>query len=152
MQKAPVDLAVSELDTAFVGAFPNHLETERGNSARTRNTRLAAIRSFFGYVALHEPLHAALAQRVPAMPSKRCTRRPMDLLDRDEVEALPGAPDTCTRSGRRNRTLLLVAVQTGLSCRDARLGQGARLRCGPGWKSGAANRTRPSSPTSAAAR
>jgi integrase len=143
---------VSELDTAFVGAFPNHLETERGNSARTRNTRLAAIRSFFGYVALHEPLHAALAQRVPAMPSKRCTRRPMDLLDRDEVEALPGAPDTCTRSGRRARTLLLVAVQTGLSCRDARLGQGARLRCGPGWKSGAANRTRPSSPTSAAAR
>ena len=52
---------MSDLDTAFVGAFPNHLETERGHSARTRNTRLEAIRSFFGYVALHEPLHAALA-------------------------------------------------------------------------------------------
>ena len=123
LKKAPVDVAVSDLDTAFVGAFPNHLGTECGNSARTRNTRLAAIRSFFGYVALHEPLHAALAQRVPAMPSKRCTRRPVDFLDRDEAEALPGAPDTCTRSGRRDRTLLLVAVQTGLLC------AGALMRC-----------------------
>ena len=94
------------------------------------------------------------------MPSKRCTRRPVDFLDRDEVEALLGASDTCTRSGRRDPTLLLAAVQTGLRaseliglrCRDARFGSGASLRCGPGWKSGAANRTRPSSPTSAAAR
>ena len=118
-------------------SFLSHLEDQRGNDARTRNTRLAAIRSFFGYVASHEPQHAALAQRVLAMPNKRHTRRPVDFLNRDEVEALLRAPDLRTRAGRRDRTLLLVAVQTGLRaselfglrCRGVQLGPGAHLRC-----------------------
>ena len=127
LKKAPTELELGDLDTDFLGALLNHLEDERGNDARTRNTRLAAIRSFFGYVASHEPQHAALAQRVLAMPNKRHTRRPMDFLNRDEVEALLQAPDLRTRPGRRDHTLLLVAVQTGLRaselfglrCRDA---------------------------------
>ena len=137
LKKAPVELAVNDLDTAFLGAFLNHLETERGNSARTRNLRLAAIRSFFNYVALRAPEHAAAAQRVLAMPSKRCTRRPVSFLESNEVEALLEAPDTRTRAGRRDRTLLLVAVQTGLRaseltglrCRDVHLGDGAHVQC-----------------------
>ena len=112
--KPPTDLAIDDLDTDFLGAFLTHLESERGNDPRTRNTRLAAIRSFFAYVAVQEPRHAALAQRVLALPSKRYTRRPVDFLSRDEVEALLRAPDLRTRSGRRDHTLLLVALQTGL--------------------------------------
>ena len=135
--KAPCELEIADLGPAFLGAFLTHLETERGNSARTRNTRLAALRSFFDYVALHEPQHAALAQRVLAIPPKRWTRRPVDFLSRDEVEALLGAPDQRTRGGRRDRTLLLVAVQTGLRageliqlrCQDVQLGAGAHVRC-----------------------
>ncbi len=137
LRKAPAALDIGDLDTDFLGAFLTHLETERGNDARTRNTRLAAIRSFFGYVAVQEPQHAALAQRVLAMPAKRYTRRPVDFLDRAEIEALLQAPDLQTRAGRRDRTLLLVAVQTGLRaseliqlCRqDVQLGPGAHLRC-----------------------
>ena len=137
LRKAPAALDIGDLDTDFLGAFLTHLETERGNDARSRNTRLAAIRSFFGYVAVQEPQHAALAQRVLAMPAKRYTRRPVDFLARDEIEALLQAPDLQTRAGRRDRTLLLVAVQTGLRaselmhlcCRDVQLGPGAHLRC-----------------------
>ncbi len=137
LHKVPAALEIRDLDTDFLGAFLSYLETERGNDARSRNTRLAAIRSFFGYVAVQEPQHAALAQRVLAMPAKRYTRRPVDFLDRDEIEALLQAPDLQTRAGRRDRTLLLVAVQTGLRaselihlrCEDVQLGPGAHLRC-----------------------
>ncbi len=137
LRKAPANLEIGDLDTDFLGAFLTDLETERGNGARSRNTRLAAIRSFFGYVAVQEPQHAAQAQRVLAMPAKRYTRRPVDFLDRDEIEALLEVPDTQTRAGRRDRTLLLVAVQTGLRaselirlrCDDVQLGSGAHVRC-----------------------
>ena len=137
LQKPPAALKLADLDSDFLGAFLTYLETERGNDARTRNTRLAAIRSFFGYVAICEPQHAALAQRVLAMPAKCYTRRPVDFLTHDEVEGLLRAPDQQTRAGRRDRTLLLVAVQTGLRaselihlrCRDVQLGPGAHLRC-----------------------
>ena len=137
LRKAPVALEIRDLNTDFLGDFLTHLETERGNDARSRNSRLAAIRSFFGYVAVQEPQHAALAQRVLAMPAKRYTRRPVDFLDRAEVEALLGAPELHTRAGHRDRTLLLVAVQTGLRaseliqlrCQDVQFGSGAHLRC-----------------------
>ena len=137
LHKAPADLALADLDTEFLGGFLNHLEIERGNDARTRNARLVAIRSFFGYVAVQEPRYAALAQRVLAMPTKRYTRRPVDFLDRDEIEALLAAPDTSTRAGRRDRALLVVAVQTGLRaselinlrCENVELGKGSHVRC-----------------------
>jgi site-specific recombinase XerD len=137
LKKPPSALVFKDFDTAFIGAFLTQLENKRGNSARTRNTRLAAIHSFFRYVALHEPQHAALAQRVLAMPSKRYTRRPVAFLNRDELDALLQAPDTQTWAGRRDRTLLLVAGQTGLRaselislrCEDVQLGVGAHLRC-----------------------
>ena len=137
LNKAPSQLAMEDLDTPFIGAFLEHLEKQRGNSARTRNVRLAALHSFFRYVALHEPQYAALAQRVLAMPSKRYTRRPVAFLNRAEVDVLLAAPDAQIWAGRRDRTLLLVAVQTGLRaselialhCEDVVLGAGAHLRC-----------------------
>ncbi len=137
LQKAPSDLVMEDLDTPFIGAFLDHLEKERGNSARTRNVRLAAIHSFFRYVALHEPRHGALAQRVLAMPSKRYTKRPVEFLTRAELEALLAAPDPSTWAGRRDRALLLLAAQSGLRaseliglrCQDIALGVGAHVRC-----------------------
>jgi integrase/recombinase XerD len=137
LKKAPSDLAMEELDTPFIGAFLDSLESKRGNSARTRNVRLAALHSFFRYVALHEPAHAALAQRVLAMPSKRYTRRPLEFLNAPEIEALLAAPDLDTWAGRRDRALLLLALQTGLRaseliglrCTDIVLGAGAHVRC-----------------------
>ena len=137
LNKPPSVMSLDDFDTTLLGDFLNHLETERGNDPRTRNTRLAAIRSFFRFVALHEPRYAALAQRVLAIPDKRYTRRPVAYLDRDEIEALLRAPNPRTRTGRRDRTLLLVAVQTGLRaseliglrCEDVQLGAGAHVRC-----------------------
>ena len=135
--KAPQELSFGDLDADLISDFLNHLEHQRGNATRTRNTRLAAIRSLFAYVALHEPCHAALAQRVLAIPTKRHTRREVDFLDREEIEALLDAPDQASWVGRRDHSLLVVALQTGMRAAeiitlhrsDIRLGIGAHLRC-----------------------
>ena len=84
---------------------------------RTRNVRLSALHTFFRYVALEEPSYALHCQRVLAIPSKRCERRPVEFLVEEEIAALVAAPDPTTWLGRRDRTLLLVAVRTGMrSC------------------------------------
>ena len=137
LNKPPAVLALEDFDTSLVGAFLTHLEVRRGNHARIRNARLAAIRSFFRYVALNEPQHMAQAQRILAMPGKRYNRRPVDFLEPAEADALLRAPDIETRAGRRDRALLLVALQTGLRaseliglrCRDVQVGSGAHVRC-----------------------
>jgi site-specific recombinase XerD len=135
--KTPTNLIIEDLDPPFVGEFLDHLEKARGNSARTRNTRLAAIRSFFRYVAFKEPAHALLCQRILAIPNKRSERAPVAFLCREEIDALLAAPDPTTWTGRRDRALLLVAIQTGLRvseliglrCQDVVLGTGAHVRC-----------------------
>jgi site-specific recombinase XerD len=137
LKKAPSDLTLPDLDTPFLGAFLDHLEKERDNSSRSRNVRLAAIHSFFRYVALHAPEHSALAQRVLAMPSKRYVRRPIAFLTSTEVAALLAAPDLNTWGGRRDRALLLLAVQTGLRasellglrCEDIVLAPAGYMQC-----------------------
>ena len=135
--KSSCQLRIEDLDTAFIGLFLDHLEGTRKNSARTRNVRLAAIHSFFRYVALEEPAHALHCQRILAVPNKRHVRRPIEFLHRDEIDALLAAPNRSTWIGRRDQTLLLVAVQTGLrvseliglTCQDVVLGTGAHVRC-----------------------
>lgn len=112
--KEPSELTLTDLDAPFVGAFLHHLEQDRGNSARTRNTRLAAVRAFFRYIAFEELQQSALIQRVLAMPNKCAEKKPIDFLSRLEIEALLSAPDLNTWGGRRDRALLLLAVQTGL--------------------------------------
>jgi integrase/recombinase XerD len=137
LKKAPVALAPSDLDAPFIGGFLHHVEKDRGNKPQTRNIRLAAIHSFFRYVALEEPSLGALAQRVLAIPGKRHKTRPIDFLTREEIDALVAVPDQSTWAGRRDRTLLLVAAQTGLRaseliglhCQDVVLGTGAHVRC-----------------------
>lgn len=120
-----------------MGDFLTHLETHRHNTARSRNARLAALRSFFRFVAMHEPAALLQCQRIVAMPSKRYVRRIVEFLERAEIEALLAAPDRTTWTGRRDHALLLVAVQTGLRaselinlrCCDLVTGTGAHLRC-----------------------
>ena len=135
--KTPSKLQLEDLDAVLIGAFLDHLEHERHNSVRTRNTRLAAVHSLFAYAALRHPDHAALIQRVLAIPTKRTDRQLVSFLTHDEVDALLAAPDRDTWIGRRDHALLLLAIQTGLrvteltslTCADVELGTGAHLRC-----------------------
>lgn len=135
--RSPSELALADLDAGFLGDFLDHLERDRGNSARSRNARLAALHAFFRYVALNEPAHALHCQRVLAIPSKRFERGLVEFLGDEEIEALLDAPNVSTWIGRRDRALLLVAVQTGLRVseltglrgRDVVFGTGAHLRC-----------------------
>src|SRR5206468_2816834 len=128
---------LGHVHTADTFWFLEHLEQRRGNRSRTRNARLAAIHSFFRYVALAEPAHALLCQQVLAMPSKRDQRKPIAFLDGAEITAVLAAPDLSTWIGRRDRTLLAVAIQTGLRVsaliglrrEDVVLGSGAHVRC-----------------------
>lgn len=135
--KAASDLLLADVDASFVGAFLDHLEKDRGNTTRTRNARLAAIRSFFRFAATREPAHAALIQRVLAIPQKRFDRRLVTFLNRVEIDALLAIPDRQTRLGRRDHALLVLAVQTGLRVSeftglrvgDLVFGAGAHVRC-----------------------
>jgi site-specific recombinase XerD len=135
--KAPCRLMFEDVDAPLIAEFLQDLEKSRRSSARTRNLRLTAIRSFFQYAAYEAPAHAAQIQRVLAIPSKRYDRKQVQFLTQPEIKALVEAPDTTTWSGRRDRLLLLVAVQTGLrlselsklSRSDLALGTGAHVRC-----------------------
>src|SRR5215831_1062343 len=133
----PSKLDIDDLDAPLIGAFLDHLEKQRENSARTRNARLAAVRSLFRYAALRHPEHAAVIERVLAIPRKRFDRRLVTFLIDPELDALFRAPDRSTWTGRRDHTLLTLAAQTGLRASeliglrisDVHLGTGAHVSC-----------------------
>lgn len=137
LNKPPSNLAFADLNVTLVEAFLDELETRRGISARSRNLRLSAIRSFLSYAAYFEPAYAARIQQILAIPAKRHDRRLVGFLTRAEVEALLAAPDRQTWIGRRDNAWLLVAFQTGLRlaeitslCRaDVVVTTGAHIRC-----------------------
>jgi integrase len=122
--KPPSRLDIADLDVRLISAFLDHLEQERRNSIATRNARLAAIRSLFRYAAFKHPEHAAVIERVLALPAKRFERALVTYLTREEVTALLAAPDRSTWTGRRDHALLLTAIQTGL-----RVSELTALRC-----------------------
>jgi site-specific recombinase XerD len=148
----PAQLGWDDLDATTITAFLNHLETERHNGTRTRNVRLTAIRSLFSYAALRHPEHALVIARVLAIPPKRFDKRIVTFLTAIEVDALLAAPDQTRWEGRRDRALMLLAVQTGLrvseliglNCADVTLTTGANVRCeGKGRKQRAVPLTGP---------
>lgn len=150
--KVPSELDWDDLDAGTVSAFLSYLETDRHNSVRTRNVRLTAIRSLFSYASLRHPEHALLIQHVLAIPPKRFDKRIVTFLSRAEVDALLAAPDLQRWEGRRDRALMLLAVQTGLrvselvglNCADVTLGTNASVRCeGKGRKQRAVPLNRP---------
>ncbi len=136
-KRPPTKLGIEDLDADLIGDFLLHVETARGNGARSRNTRLAAIRSFFRYVAMNEPAWLLHCQRILTMPSKRYVKQSVSFLDASEIAALLSAPDRSTWAGRRDHVILLVALRTGLRaseltslrCKDVVLGTGAHVRC-----------------------
>ncbi len=134
---APSVLDLDQIDAPLVGAFLDYLEKDRGNSVRTRNTRLAAIHSLFRYAALLHPEHAQSISRILAIPPKRFDRALICYLTEPEVEALLAAVAQSTWTGRRDHAMLLLAVQTGLRVSelidltraDVHLGTGAHVVC-----------------------
>lgn len=135
--KLPGKLDFADLDAPLVSGFLTWLETSRGNSAATRNARLAAIRSLFTYAALQLPEHSALITRVLAIPAKRHDQATVCFLTRTETEALLAAPGSATWHARRDHALLVLACQTGLrvseltglTIADAELGTGPHVYC-----------------------
>ena len=151
-KKSPADVQMADLDAPCILAFLDHLERDRGNAIRSRNARLAAIRSFFNYVAGREPACLPITQRVLAIPRKRFDRPVLSFLSAQEVQAILEAPDPGTFSGQRDRTLLALLYNTGarvselagLRVADLTLGASASLqlhgkgrkqRCVPLWPS-----------------
>jgi site-specific recombinase XerD len=112
--KPPSALDIADLDAPLIAAFLDHLERDRRNSPATRNHRLAAIHSLFGYLALHHPDHAASVQRVLAIPHKRTERNLVTYLTEPEVDALLDVCDQTTWTGRRDHAMFALTIQTGL--------------------------------------
>lgn len=121
--RTPSALTIEDLDASTILAFLDYLETKRGNSPRTRNLRLTAIRSFMRYASVRDPTALPVAQRILAISSKRFDRPALVYLSRAEIEALLEAPDRSTWSGQRDGVLLAVLYNTG-----ARVSEVAGLR------------------------
>jgi site-specific recombinase XerD len=153
--KPPSALSLADLDAPLVLDFLDHLETERRNTARTRNARLAAIHSFMRYAALRDPASLPVTARVLAIPAKRFDKPVLGYLSREQVTAILAAPDQRTWSGRRDAALLATGYNTGarvseltaLRVRDVLLdrqtavhlhGKGRKQRVIPLWKTTAA--------------
>jgi integrase/recombinase XerD len=135
--REPSKLRIEDFDVSLIEEFLQHLEHGRSNSVRTRNTRLAAVHAFVLFVAVREPALFLQCQRILAIPSKRSEHGPVEFLTESEAAALVRASDVQAWIGSRDRTLLLVAVQTGLRNselttlrrQDVMLGPGAHVRC-----------------------
>ena len=109
----PSALQLADMDAPAVLSFLNYLEQERGNSIRSRNIRLSAIRSFFRLVALRDPDSIGIVTRVLAIPTKREDRKLIGYLTRTEIQALLATQDSSKWSGRRDYALLLTLYNSG---------------------------------------
>lgn len=114
LKVAPSDLQLEQIDAPLVLAFLEHLETERGNGARSRNARLAAIKSFMRFVEHRVPSALEQVRRILAVPAKRADARLIAYLTRDETQAVLDTPDPTTRDGIRDRAMLHLAFAAGL--------------------------------------
>ncbi len=125
LKKTPSAIALRDLDSKLLLAFLDHLEKERGNSVRSRNARLAAIRSFLKYAAHHDLDNIAIIEQSLAIPIKRFDRTTVGYLTRSEVYAILNAPDISTWSGKRDRALWSTMYNTG-----GRVSEMTGIRCG----------------------
>lgn len=135
--KPPSEMDLADLHATVVSGFLDHLEEERGSSVASRNTRLAAIHSFYRFASYRHPEHAETIQQVLAIPPKKTESTPRCFLTSAEMDALATAPDLSTWCGRRDHALLVVALRTGLRlseltglrCGDVELGVAAHVKC-----------------------
>lgn len=124
-RRRPTELMVTDIDATMVTGFLAHLERDRGNCARSRNARFAAIRSFLNFAAMRCPLALPSIQGVLAIPMKRFDRPVLGFLSREEIAAVLAAPDRSSWSGRRDHAMLTVFYNTG-----ARVSEITRLCAG----------------------
>ena len=118
--RKPVDrLHVEDIGPSRVLQFLAHLEEDRGCSVRTRNQRLAAIRSFARFVASREPAHLDWCGQIRAIATKKSTPQPIAWMTKDEVEALLAVPDRQKPQGRAEYALLLFLYNTGARVSEA---------------------------------
>lgn len=149
---APACLRLADLDASRILAFLDHLERDRHNTIRSRNARLAALRSFFHYAACRDPVNLPTIQRVLAIPRKRCDTPLLGFLTREEVAAIQATFDLSRWSGRRDQALFATIYNTGarvseavdlrvadfVGTREATVklrGKGRKERLVPLWKS-----------------
>jgi site-specific recombinase XerD len=147
----PSDLQIEQLDAGMILDFLDHIEADRANTPRTRNARLAAIRSFFRYLEYRVPACLDVVAQVQALPTKKVRQPLVDYLTRAELQAVLDAPDRRTKGGIRDRAMLHLAYAcglrvselTGLRLEDVEqpaldaihvLGKGRRERALPLWK------------------
>jgi integrase/recombinase XerD len=152
----PSQISFEQIDAPLILDFLAHLEQHRGNSAATRNGRLAAVKAFIRYVEFRVPSALAQAQQIHAIPNKRYDQELLRHLRIEEVRAILNAPKTTTRLGIRDRSMLhlcfagglRVSELVGLPLENVRLerapsirvlGKGRRERCLPLWKETAAD-------------
>jgi integrase/recombinase XerD len=128
-RKPVAGLTLDDVRVNTVLAFLDHIETKRGNSAITRNCRLAAVRSFVQYLLRHDVSRAGQYGAILAIRTKRATRRAVTYLEPEEARALTAAIDARSRHGERDRALLLFLYNTG-----ARVAKLCRFVCRlSGW-------------------
>ena len=113
-KRPPSALALEHLDAPLILDFLNHIEVTRNNGPRSRNARLAAIKSFFRFVQFRVPAALEQVQRILAIPSKSSVKREVSYLQRDEMQAIIDAPNPRTRIGIRDRAMLYLAYAAGL--------------------------------------
>jgi integrase/recombinase XerD len=147
----PSAIEIEQLDGELILDFLDHIETDRSNTSRTRNARLAAIKSFFRFLEYRAPACLNLAMQIRAIPAKRTEHALVDYLTRKELQAVLDAPNRQTRSGVRDLAMLHLAYAcglrvselTGLQLSDIEqpklnvvhiLGKGRRERVLPLWK------------------
>jgi integrase/recombinase XerD len=112
--RSPSALILEQLDAALVLAFLEHLETVRGNSPKTRNARLAAVKAFAHFIEYRVPSAVEQVRCIMAIPFKRTDDALVDYLNREELQALLNAPDPATRFGTRDRAMLHLCFAAGL--------------------------------------
>ena len=113
LRKSADELSVEEVEESLVLAFLDHLENDRNCTSRTRNARLAAIRVFFGYIAREEPALVLQCQKIRTIPLKRTEYKTVAYLEEQEMQALLDSVNINSRTGIRDRALLLLLYNTG---------------------------------------
>jgi site-specific recombinase XerD len=144
-------LTIDHLSADHVRAFLQHLEEERHCAITTRNQRLAAIHSLAHFIGMRCPEHIAWSSEIHHVPFKKSTQASMPYLEKDEIDAILGAPDRTTAQGRRDHRILLFLYNSGARADEAAqlivgdldlswpasariVGKGNRIRQCPLWR------------------